>query len=30
MIEKADHLPHMEQAEPFVAAVNNFIQSKAA
>jgi pimeloyl-ACP methyl ester carboxylesterase len=30
MIEKADHLPHIEQAEPFVAAVNNFIQSKAA
>ena len=30
MIEKAGHLPHIEQAEPFVAAVNNFIQSKAA
>ena len=30
MIEKADHLPRIEHAEPFVAAVNNFIQSKAA
>ena len=30
MIENAGHLPHVEKAEPFVAAVNDFINSKAA
>jgi len=30
MIEKAGHLPHIEQAETFVKAVSDFIQSKAA
>ena len=30
MIEKAGHLPHIEQSEPFVEAVSGFLQSKAA
>ena len=30
MIEKAGHLPHIEQAETFVEAVSGFLQSKAA
>lgn len=30
MIEEAGHLPHVEKAETFVEAVNDFIQSKAA
>ena len=30
IIEKAGHLPHIEQSAPFVAAVSGFIGSKAA
>ena len=30
IIEKAGHLPHIEQSEPFVEAVSGFLQSKAA
>lgn len=30
MIEKAGHLPHIEQAGPFVAAVSGFLSKKAA
>lgn len=30
MIEKAGHLPHIEQPEPFVKAVSDFIGAKAA